>query len=592
MLQKRLRLFRFALLASCCACTTTSTPIEPIAVTAESWEAASESIVETARSHDFDRALLLLEEIECDWADDYRWQFLYSHYSLSLFESGLRNGGLDASVMDGLLADCVGAAQLSLSKTELLQTRIILTKALRFAGRTAEAIAESRPLQFFLKLAPIAEPQSDWLKVQDEMTDSMRVSTLHELGQIALAASAEAVRANQPMPRFCLDAVLWLKGAVREMHANGLPHSPDVVIALADLHAWAGRIQPAREVFIAALISKPATTSYYERLTRLGAQDPIATGKALERVRLAHPTDALVLWHTGEARYYEARTRRSAADFRRAFEALARAEECFHQAIAQNPAYEASCRTWLHIVRTQRGWCWREDGELDKAAEAFLTALAADENQLEAESTAETLRLGIDAIVWDYFTADGGDDRHPSLKRLDDGKAFLERVLALHQQNPSWFNNLGFACRDLGTTAEAAGRVEDARDYFEQSWVAYGDCVALAPNDVRLINDRALIAVYYLGREWVTAESELYRAISLGERQMAEMADDASAESRQLLDEAIGDAWENLAYHNLHNLKQLGPVDGFLLKSVRHYPFERRDGVARMRAILKDLSTP
>jgi hypothetical protein len=73
---------------------------------------------------------------------------------------------------------------------------------------------------------------------------------------------------------------------------------------------------------------------------------------------------------------------------------------------------------------------------------------------------------------------------------------------------------------------------------------------------------------------------------------MAEMADDASAESRQLLDEAIGDAWENLAYHNLHNLKQLGPVDGFLLKSVRHYPFERRDGVARMRAILKDLSTP
>ena len=570
-----------ALLTLCFACSVPeisqkSSEISKSNIEESSWVAATAEIDEAAQLGDFDRALLLLENIEAEWSNDARWQNLYSQFSILLFETGLRDGGLDATVMDGLLVDAADAARLALADKEVLITRITLTKALRLAGDTTGAVLESAPLQLSL------------INGSQEQT---RLAALSELGQIALAVTAEAVRGNLPMPRFHETVVQSLREAMLDIGAATMAPSADLAIVLSDLHAWAGRTRAAREVLIAALIAQPESASLHARLKRLGGLDTMDTAKAMELVLLAQPTNALVLWRTGEARYYEARTRRASADFILAFEALDRAEDCFQQAMAQNPDFETSCRTWLHIVRTQRGWCWREDGEVDKAAEAFLTALAADKSQLEPESKPETLRLGIDAIVWDYFTAGGGNDRRPSLERLADGKAFLERVLAVHDQNPSWFNNLGFACRDLGTAAEAEGRASAAREYFEQSWAAYGKCVNLANDDVRLINDRALIAVYYLGREWVTAESELHRAIGLGEQQLAAMGDDVSEETRRLLSEAVGDAWENLAYHDLHNLSRVDRVEKFLSESVRHYPFKRRDGVARLRELLTNTPT-
>jgi tetratricopeptide (TPR) repeat protein len=93
---------------------------------------------------------------------------------------------------------------------------------------------------------------------------------------------------------------------------------------------------------------------------------------------------------------------------------------------------------------------------------------------------------------------------------------------------------------------------------MERSYLAYQDAVALAPEDVGIVNDCALILVYHLQRDADAAEALLLRALELGEKQLPELVRAAGEEGldaeqksqRQLaaqkLRSAVGDAWQNL----------------------------------------------
>ncbi|NQU48956.1 MAG: hypothetical protein HQ519_09950, partial [Planctomycetes bacterium] len=237
---------------------------------------------------------------------------------------------------------------------------------------------------------------------------------------------------------------------------------------------------------------------------------------------------------------------------------------------------------WLHLVHTAHGWVYWLEGSIDDAATAFLAALEADPDRLEAEANAESLRLGIYSVEGYFFEE----------SRLDKILAFHSRLFKTYSDNPDWTNNYAFACRDLGVAKAQLGEAEEATKLFQDSWMAYSRTVELAPLDVRLVNDRALISVYYLDEHWDEAERELHRALLLGAEQQQQLAADVPDRERRLLDEAIGDAWENLAYLEVIRRKRIGRSEEFLAESIKHFPFQNRGGVARIRQAIEQLRNP
>ncbi len=221
---------------------------------------------------------------------------------------------------------------------------------------------------------------------------------------------------------------------------------------------------------------------------------------------------------------------------------------------------------------------------MNEAAEAFLAALAADPGSLETEAGTATLRLGISAAAQDLGAAAADGPPPPGVSPVFARvESYLSKVVLLRGDVADWWNNLGLLRREMGVKRDAAGAAAAAHHWFQKSWDAYSRCVELADDDTRLVNDRALIAVYYLDQHWELAERELHRAITMGTRQLAEMGPNVPEREHRDLDEAVGDAWENLAYLDVIRRGRMDRAVGFLEESVQHFPFEARSGVARIR---------
>jgi hypothetical protein len=151
----------------------------------------------------------------------------------------------------------------------------------------------------------------------------------------------------------------------------------------------------------------------------------------------------------------------------------------------------------------------------------------------------------------------------------------------------------GVAPELFGTEAEkrlfrsaAERELELARRLIEQSASHYQKAAKLAPEDVRLLNDTALVLVHYTHRELDTAESLLERATQLGGPQLAEgQLDEAE---RYALTEAWGDAFYNLGILYLDHRAQperarfffersleIGPPDVRRVTGTREYYLPR-----------------
>src|SRR6185503_1029541 len=95
------------------------------------------------------------------------------------------------------------------------------------------------------------------------------------------------------------------------------------------------------------------------------------------------------------------------------------------------------------------------------------------------------------------------------------------------------------------TLAErSAAKLAAAKENLIRSRDAYLDTAELAENDVRLVNDAALILVYHFPSRADDAEHLLLRAVELGREQKDDPALDDK--TRDALLEAWGDAHQNL----------------------------------------------
>lgn len=503
-----------------------------------------------ARAEGLGAALARMDEAVGTLGADPAFWLLYADTTLDLFDESLAAGRPLGHLPEDAAAGYATALELD---PGLRPARIGRTRALRLAGRAEEAAAEA-------ERAWAADPQRERWSDRE----------LIEVGLAGLGWTVLCIQDGGGVPPAAATAAQALEYAAARGAAGAF-------LPLHDLYAWQQSLPAAAEAAGRGLSQGADSEALFGRLRNLGASERNLQVATLEQARRARPDDAMLLWYLGEALFFSGQEARRAHDVLKADEAFDRAAEAFVLAQAARPDFAGSCAEWLHLLRVQRAWLLREDGRIPEAAGLALEALERAPERVEAEAQPDSLRLLLDALAYDLFAAG----------QLDEAVDFLGRVCAAHDSDANWMNNLGFFLREQGVAAVERGDAE-APAIFERSWLAYGRAVELAPEDARIVNDRALIAVYYLDEHHDFAERELQRSIALGTRQLAEMGPDVPAQERQDLDEAVGDAWENLAYLQLIRRGRTERVEEYLDESAKHYPHARRDGVAMLRQRLAE----
>lgn len=505
-------------------------------------------------------ALNTMDELLGEHAENADLWMLFGQTTLALFSQKQAQGTLSPGLASDLIDDALNAYEMALRTGADREEGLLgLVNSYRTQGDAGAAWDAALGLY-------------DQYSPRLEAGEPVGTTALVAVGRAGLDISVAAIQVGETAPANVYMAVLSLESAVQA-------GAPEAVLPLSDLHAWLGNPRAAIDVLAAGLHTNPNDLALYGRLQNLGAGNRNQQVAVLQQLRTDVPGQATTLWYLGEALYLQGRETRAAADYMKAIDCWNAAEEAFQQAMSLEPTYETTCRDWLHLVRTQRGWTLRDEGRLADAAACLVNTLEAEPTRLEPESSPHSLRLAIDAITSDYFSAN----------RLKDARNFLRRVCAIHDDNSDWTNNLGFFCRDLGVEAAMAGDTALAQQYFEESWEAYSRTVELSPDEARLVNDRALIAVYYLDEHWELAEQELHRAIALGEKTLAEMGPDVPETEREYFDMAVGDAWENLAFLYLNRYEEIGDSETYIKNSLKHFPFDQRDGIPPLQQKLEEL---
>jgi tetratricopeptide (TPR) repeat protein len=206
---------------------------------------------------------------------------------------------------------------------------------------------------------------------------------------------------------------------------------------------------------------------------------------------------------------------------------------------------------WCAVANIGRGWVDYYAGELAAAERWFLAANDVFPRGIEwsIEGSVQSGVQGLFAIATAY--RERGE--------LAEAARVAALLHGLVPDDANFANNAGFLLRDLAVELEArsrelraSGDATAADDVLAQAWThmrasaaAYRRAAELLPDDVRVINDAALVFAYYLHEDLDWAEATFRRAIELGAQQRSNTK--LTEQQRFDLDNAWGDAHENLA---------------------------------------------
>jgi tetratricopeptide (TPR) repeat protein len=329
---------------------------------------------------------------------------------------------------------------------------------------------------------------------------------------------------------------------------------------------WAGEPAEAVRAYARAAQREPENQEYLNALVDVAAaqaQLPVA----LAAVELR--TDATGLWYQGRLLYLHAGVEREKPLPSDALEALDSAMQCFTDSMRQNPDYRSGCEQWLAMCLGKKGNIAFLADDLPNA-EAWLleSTRLCPERIAEDLGQSETTKLGLLRV----------GDRY--MRNFQQAEAFYRSASDLVGNDLDLLNNAAVFARDRGNQLERGGEASAAAEYYERSFATYLRAVQLDPQNVRLCNDCALIAVHHLEREWELSKELLDRAIVEGELMLATSPPTQERELQDL-DEALGDAYENLALWHLKHSKNAAAAKAAATTSLDHYPNERRAGALR-----------
>ena len=340
-------------------------------------------------------------------------------------------------------------------------------------------------------------------------------------------------------------------------------------LQLSNLHEWNGDTAAAIAQIERALALAPEEQALHDRLMTLvpAQRGWPALVQWYEDFAALHPRSGRVQRNAGVAAFFGALDRFDRGDYDiAAFEA---AEERFARAQELDPALREDCLGYRAIVRNAIGWCHFNQGDYSAAKESFLSMEDLFPGGL-AWRLEERLPDGIAGLGFVIERLSRDPNSVSALDDMVEAAAIADYLFAYRPEDGNHANNAGFFNRDAAVLFEIKSRMARARaaesedpeerarlereaerlreravELMEKSEAAYRVAARLLPDDVRVINDAALVIVYYTRDDVEEAERLLLRAIELGEAQLAEGR--LSEEARYALNEAWGDAHQNLA---------------------------------------------
>jgi len=312
---------------------------------------------------------------------------------------------------------------------------------------------------------------------------------------------------------------------------------------------------------------------------------------AYGRLVRERPTVPILLWYRGRAQVLLADQVRHKGDFATAIADYQHAADSYGEYRAMVPAHAASAAQWLAICELSMARVACDAGEIDDAQKHLIAA--------EQDSPLTT-------------TYEGGDPQKPALldsfnshycavvgaigRALSNGADALPKTLAfyesiLQRQPGKWafaYNNAALPARDLGvqlvrdveakTPEERQAAMTRAMELWEKSYKWYEQAVALTPDDPRIANDCGLMLIYHLNRDFDRARALFDSAIKNGQAQLDALPKDAPDDQRNFLEEAVGDAWQNIAVLMVrHQHRPFAEVKPFLERAVALHPKQERE---------------
>jgi tetratricopeptide (TPR) repeat protein len=373
-------------------------------------------------------------------------------------------------------------------------------------------------------------------------------------------------QAQQDTSELFLETERYLQ-AILEADPAAEPARSWAFAQLASLYQWDGRNEGAVEILSEAVDASPENEALHQRLIGLqrSVEGPEAVLAHYESFVARRPESALGAWFLAQELFESAATALAARND--SIEAFRRAEGLYASCRAKKAEYERSCLGYEVMCRAGVGWAELERGDLEAAERAFLSMedLFAGGLEWRIESRIESGVLGLQHVADRRLRADGGMPRAAGIYRR------------LHEVRPSdvdFANNCGFFHREWGVDgigrareyrrlAEAASdpavrelhlalaeaTEQRSKEVLRVARDAYLAAAELAPDDVRVVNDAALILVYHFPSEHARAEILLHRAAEAGEAQRNDPA--LGAEAMDALLEALGDAYQNLGVLHL-----------------------------------------
>lgn len=281
------------------------------------------------------------------------------------------------------------------------------------------------------------------------------------------------------------------------------------------------------------------------------------------------PRIGLLDWYMGyETFNHGVRKMGAGQDERETFD---QAEESFRACAEKEPAYRDAAVELQAMCRVGKARSMQMVGEIEGAAKVLFTIdelRPKDDPAVAERGLTPAMEVSRDGMI-SPMTAlsslisgllrDGSGDS----TSMDLAASIAARIAALRPDDANHQNNAGFLHRDAAMLWEAQAtrllrRASDdgdrkraaeararAQSTMEASYEHYRRAAALAPDDVRVVNDAGLVMIYYLRTDPDAAEAYFLDSIKDGEAQLADPGAMAPVEVAQLT-EAWGDAHENM----------------------------------------------
>ena len=377
---------------------------------------------------------------------------------------------------------------------------------------------------------------------------------------------------------------------------------------LSTLYLEVERFDDAREAAHRGLNRKPKDEELAHLLARAAKAGGGREGlmRAFGKLRSKHPGAPMGYWYPAR----EALDHVLTGEAENPIETLRKAQKRFRNCRKEDERYSEDCKHFEVLCRAAEGWHFYDAGKLEKARAAFESmddvveggirieldgkgsgivglVFVADAQQ-KAGNLAEAARV-FDALRnfeptnadfannAGYFNREAGTELDRTAQLMEraarDELVDKERLKRLREQAKVEKNDRGSKMEKARFTSQAAKLRERSLDAFRRSYAAYLAAVEISPEDVSLINDTAVVLVYYLGENLDLAEEYLLRSVALGVEQRENSG--LSEDERFDLDRAWGDAHENLGYLYLTHLGEPEKAIGWFKKCIEIGPAPR-----------------